>query len=384
MIQENFLDIKSYAFRKLLDEQWYEQKNGWRMTSGSLGMDLLYMNWEAKFKHPVSDSISVMFQAWQYEFYEVKPIRYRLELAYRPVPLVAISLYGTPAYDKRHASQGGALTLGEAPWNYLKVSHTPQHLFFNEKNLYNEDYYVRHPVEDRIEGALEIPVSGKESLQHLKLRFSALQDHPMEQIFPEQQMRFTHQGNTQDVVLDYHYGKQKLLGITLKQFHFEKQKEAPDSTLTGLLYLQNNRKQTLDYISLDSYWLHPISANYHGTLGLRYDSFTNHFVETQKPEDSLDFNLQTLQLYGILLDSNAENMAWEYGLYAGDTEKSKKFLESSREDELVRRVEIALRISLEIRKPEENSVLLFTTTWNIDDFFNNFWDGGSMSYQKTF
>jgi hypothetical protein len=27
---------------------------------------------------------------------------------------------------------------------------------------------------------------------------------------------------------------------------------------------------------------------------------------------------------------------------------------------------------------------MLTTTWNIDDFFNDFWDGGNISYQRTF
>ncbi|MEC9297114.1 MAG: hypothetical protein VYD28_05490, partial [SAR324 cluster bacterium] len=40
--QENFLDIKSYQFNKLREEDWYESTGGWRLTGGSLGLDLLY------------------------------------------------------------------------------------------------------------------------------------------------------------------------------------------------------------------------------------------------------------------------------------------------------------------------------------------------------
>jgi len=27
---------------------------------------------------------------------------------------------------------------------------------------------------------------------------------------------------------------------------------------------------------------------------------------------------------------------------------------------------------------------MLTTSWNMDDFFNDFWDGGNISYQRIF
>ena len=50
--QENFLDIKSYQFNKLREEEWYESSKGWRLTGGSLGLDLLYSKLEVRL--PVS------------------------------------------------------------------------------------------------------------------------------------------------------------------------------------------------------------------------------------------------------------------------------------------------------------------------------------------
>ena len=59
--QENFLDIKSYQFTKLDDEIWYEKGNGWRLSGGSLGLDLLYTNLEARIKSPLSKEVSIIF-----------------------------------------------------------------------------------------------------------------------------------------------------------------------------------------------------------------------------------------------------------------------------------------------------------------------------------
>ncbi|MDC0225135.1 hypothetical protein OAK62_06855, partial [Deltaproteobacteria bacterium] len=52
--QENFLDLKSYQFNKLREEKWFQSSGGWRLTGGSLGMDLLYTQLEIRLPHPLS------------------------------------------------------------------------------------------------------------------------------------------------------------------------------------------------------------------------------------------------------------------------------------------------------------------------------------------
>jgi hypothetical protein len=43
-----------------------------------------------------------------------------------------------------------------------------------------------------------------------------------------------------------------------------------------------------------------------------------------------------------------------------------------------------MRVSWEFQNLSRESALMLTTSWNIDDFLNDFWDGGNISYQQTF
>jgi len=116
--QENFLDLKSFQFNKLREEEWYESSGGWRLTGGSLGLDLLFSQLEVRLPHSLSEETTVIFLAKQQEFYEIKPFRYQVEVEWRPYDLAAFSLLGMPEYDKRKADQGASVTLGKRPWNY--------------------------------------------------------------------------------------------------------------------------------------------------------------------------------------------------------------------------------------------------------------------------
>ena len=127
--QENFLDLKSYQFNKLREEKWFQSRGGWRLTGGSLGMDLLYTQLEVRLTHPLSKETTIIFLAKQQELYEIKPFRYQVEVDWRPHDLVAFSLLGMPEYDKRKADQGASFTIGKRPWNYLrlqKLFHIPK------------------------------------------------------------------------------------------------------------------------------------------------------------------------------------------------------------------------------------------------------------------
>ncbi len=139
--QENFLDIKSYQFNKLREEEWYESSGGWRLTGGSIGLDLLYSQLEVRLPHSISEETTVIFLAKQQEFYEIKPFRYQVEVEWRPYDLASFSLLGMPEYDKRKADQGASVTLGKRPWNYLRFQKSFQDLYYNEKNFYDNSYY---------------------------------------------------------------------------------------------------------------------------------------------------------------------------------------------------------------------------------------------------
>jgi len=182
-------------------------------------------------------------------------------------------------------------------------------------------------------------------------------------------------------LLDYHYGHQRIAGLSWRSFDIHKRRETTQPTETAS---PDNREQQLLYSSADIYWLHPLSTTMHGTLGLREDHFRNYFRQLDLDYDSYDFHLWTLQLYGILRHQTETDRFWEYGLYAGDTDKVTDYLNAARTDKTRRKHEAKLRVSKEFRYLSNNSALMLTTSWNIDNFFNDFWDGGNISYQRTF
>ena len=371
--QENFLDLKSYQFHKLKEDAWHESPGGWRLTGGSLGLDLLYSHLEVRIPHTLSEETTVLFHASQEEFYEIKPFRYLVEVEWRPDDWAAFSLLGMPEYDKRKADQGGSITLGKRPWNFLRFQQLFQDLYYNEKNFYDNSYYSPHPMENNLEGAFR--------WKNWRARFSYVLDKPFKQVFPKNGLTFTYKSEDSSVVLDYHYGHQRLAGLSWRSFDVHKRRETTKSTETASL---NNRGQQLLYSSADFYWLHPLYDTLHGTFGLREDRFRNLFRQLDLAKDSYDFHLWTLQLYGILRHKTAAERYREYALYTADTDKVTNYLSSEREDKTSRKPEVKLRVSWDFQDSSNQSALMFTTSWNLDNFFKDFWDGGNISYQQTF
>ena len=101
-------------------------------------------------------------------------------------------------------------------------------------------------------------------------------------------------------------------------------------------------------------------------------------------KDSYDFHLWTFQCYAILRHQTEIERFWEYGIYAGDTEKFTNYVTEDNEDKRRRKLESKLRVSWEFQNLKSGSTLMLTTSWNIDNFFNDSWDGGNIQYQKTF
>ena len=371
--QENFLDIKSYQFHKLKEDEWYESQGGWRLSGGSMGLDLLFTDLEVRLPYQLGEEATVYFKARQEEFYEIKPFRYLVEVEWRAVELIGLSFLGMPEYDKRKADQGGSITLGKRPWNYIRFQQLLQDLYYNEKNFYDTSYYSPHPVENYLEGAFR--------WNNWRGRFSYVQDKPFKQVFPKQELTFTYKSKDNSATLDYHYGEQGIAGLSWRSFDIQKHRKTKYPTETSST---DNREQQLLYSSADLYWLHPLSAELHSTIGLREDRFQNLFRQLDVAYDNYDFHLWTLQLYGILRHQTALDRFWEYGLYAGDTDKVTNYLSTERVDKKRRKPEIKLRVSWEFRYLSNQSAFMITTTWNVDDFFRDFWDGGNISYQQTF
>ena len=370
--RENFLDIKSYQFRKQLEDQWYETESGWRGTGGSLGLDQLYVLFELKIRRPLSEFVTLEARMEQETFYAIKPLEQVLvELEIQAGPPLTISFLGRPAYDKRQADIGGAVTLGKRPWNYLKYTYLEQDLFYNEKNFVDASYYDRFPVETRLEGAYQ----WKSLFQS---RFDWSQSRPFTQQFPEHQVLFTYEGNEGKVVLDYFYHSPNLIGLTYRGFDVRKARLATSEVSP------ENRYQNLLWNSLDLYWLFSLESNDSITLGFQYDQFQNRLRDLKDINQDFNYHLQTLQTYAILLSPQTPTMAWEYALYIGEAEEATDFLKEMNPDKRSRGMESKLRISWEYHTVQGKDTLLLSTTWNLDNLLRDFWDGGNVSYQTMF
>ena len=373
-VQENFLDLKEYQFHKLQEERWYESQNGWRTSGGSISVDLLYHYLEIKFRKNLRSWISTGFHLRQEEFFKITPARFLVDVELRPLNWFGVSLLGMQEYDKRHADQGIGVTLGERPWDFIYFQHLSHDLYYNEKNFYDQSYYLSNPVEHTFETGW--------SFGNWKFRTRAVNDSKVHQYFPEKDLNFTYQGREHQGVLDYHFGDKFLTGISWNFFEHHKKRETGTSSLDD-----DNRQQRMIYYSWDYYWLQPLDETWHGTLGMREDRIENKLIQFGDDSASSDFHLWTLQLYGTLIQRNQPDSAWEYGLYLGDTEKGTDYLAPSTKDLLVRKYESSLKISWIMNDLSQDSELMFTSSWNLDDriiSFSSLWDGGHISYQQVF
>ncbi len=109
-------------------------------------------------------------------------------------------------YDKRHADQGIGVTLGQRPWGFIYFQHLSHDLYYNEKNFYDQSYYLSNPVEHTFETGW--------SFGKWKFRTRAVNDLKVHQYFPEKDLNFTYQGREHQGVLDYHIGDKFLTGIS--------------------------------------------------------------------------------------------------------------------------------------------------------------------------
>ena len=206
------------------------------------------------------DDASVISHSYlkQEEFYEIKPFRYIVEVEWRAVELIGLSFLGMPEYDKRKADQGGSITLGKRPWNYIRFQQLLQDLYYNEKNFYDTSYYSPHPVENNLEGAF--------SWNNWRGRFIYVQDTPFKQVFPEQELTVSYESKDNSAMLDYHFGEQQIAGLSWRSFDIQKRRETINPSESSS---PDDREQQLLYSSADLYWLHPLNSEFHGTIGLR-------------------------------------------------------------------------------------------------------------------
>ena len=361
---ETFLDIKSYEISKLLSDQWYEEESGWRVASGSLDFDRLYLHSQFKLRQSLSKLLELRLRHEEETYYDIKPAeRTEIELALRPfsAPL-EFSFIGTPTYDKRQSDLELAIGFGTRPWRFIQLSHIQQDLYYNEKNVYDQSEYRRIPEVTRLNAGYKLgPFRLKLNLNRdhpLWLQSSANDQQPLDQ-------NFRSQGHDYDVTLDYIYGDAELLGIRSKGFWQKKSLNTINSATQQVLY----------HRTLESYWLSNLSTKKHLTLGLQYDEFGDR-INTDPSVKAAVYD--TLQGYGVVENKLNDNASWMYAAFVGDANKKQEH-----------NTEAKLRFSWHYQSDDGMGHFLCHVSVNLDEYAQwedaaDAWNGGGISYQVSF
>ena len=196
---------------------------------------------------------------------------------------------------------------------------------------------------------------------------------------PTLALNFSHEETQQQLLIEHQWNPDWTLGWQWKKFRSEKYREATTSPNPA-----DHRNQEVRWSSQILQADGPLARDWYLNAGLRYDMFQHHLVQlntTNKGEENIIFSYQW---FGSMRQLLGNETAWETGIYLGEVDRSLFNLEDSSK-KADRGLEGKLRISWEVRNDYAGGgALVFTSTWNLDNFANDFWDGGNVTYQKTF
>lgn len=366
---ESFIDINSYQFRRSEEIKWYDVENGLRIAAGSLETNLLYLSTDLRLKQEITPNVNVRLRLEDEEFYESREFpRPLLELEFYPTSLPAsLSLIGTPAYAKREADLGLAVTIGKRPWNFFRVAWLNADHYFNEKNDLDKSYYKREPSQFTLETAYQWA-------DRYKLRILWQENNPLEFVLDDQVAVFAYENQNYRVTFDYRTDSNQYFGITL---HGIETSQRFDDGISP-------RSQDIRYFSIDGYWFRQLDHTDEWTLGIRYDDFLN---EERTPSDmttSFDFSFTTIQAYSTYYHPYSTNYAWELGLHIGYARQDQKHLDTSTASTQEDRIEAKLRTAWELFSTDQSSAITFAMSFNLDELKNDPFDGGSVRLRTRF
>lgn len=365
---ENFLDYKAYEFRKSVQEEWYTVENGWRMAGGSLSADIAFVDSEIRLQKALSDTLTVRLQHEHDVYYAIKPVSDPLvEMAIRPWrKAIELSFLGTVAFDKRQSDLGFAFTLGERKANYLRLVWLSVDHYYNEKNTFDSSYYTQKPRTLSFQSAYRY--------DRWQLRLATESDRPLTLVMPDTTSTFHYENEKLELVLDYHYSNNALLGLAYRGWNTDK----------SLAEVVENRSQTLSHHLIDVYWLGPIRQNDELTIGFRFDRFINNLHDINDSNGDYDYQFDTWQVYGLLNHDYSPHAGWGLGLYIGHTEENKDYLSIATDNKPNNELQAKLRTSWEYRSFDSKDRLTFHFTFNLDELITDPGDGGGISYQGLF
>jgi len=367
--EENFLDIKAHRYRKSLEYSWFDSTSGWRLNIASLDSDLAFVQTELKLQKELSDYVNIRLQVEQEVFYADKDVPLPTVEAeiYPWAGNIGFSLLGTPAYEKREMDLGVAVIWGRRPWNYIRFEYLDVDRLYNEKNVTDNTFYSVEPTAMKLEGAYQFD-------EHYKLRFTVSRDKPLELIDPDNNGVFKHEASDYFLLFDYQPVPDSVIGMTITGFTLDK-----SSSQTG-----QDQQQATDYISADVYWVKGMNKLYELRVGTQYDHISNDIRDFISSSNDLDYSMKTLQVYTTAYHPFNEHMAWDLGLYVGQVEQQKNYLQDNDRDTLNDGLEAKLRMGFEYSSSDGHSSLQFNISLNLDDPVNDPGDGGAISFQSVF
>lgn len=368
--RENFLDLKSYEFSRRQELRWRGADNAFRVAGGSLNLDFLYSDLQIKFRKDLDERFKVQYRAEKQEFYAIKPLRHLLDVSYQVWGNWHLSLIGFPTYDKRDGDFGYGVTYGDVRRNFIRLRYLSQDVYYNDKN-FEKDYYEIEPTEQEI------------TFQHtfgphwVNFRLNA--HSYSEQFYPTEQLTFAQQGHEGKLDAEFfrnsNYG---VWGVKSQFFVFEKSRLSDTPDLA-----EEDRQQLLEYHALDLF-VDSIRDGLDAMVGARFDVFRNHLRDYYEPEASVDYLIRSSQIYAVFNHPWKPHLHVNAGLYLGDTLEDFDYLLTQQSDKTEAATESKLRLSLDWLSLSQETVARFSSTWNLDNLFGDFWDGGHMSLQTEF
>lgn len=370
---ENYLDLQAIALRPSLRRQWWDVENGVLISGASLDSHRLALNSEIRLKQALSSRLDVRLHWAEDSFYKIVPSqRPQFELVYRAIGLksdwpLAVSLLGSPAYDKRQSDLGAAVTLGSRPRDFLRIEYLSQDHFYNQKNVFDESSYERTPQVYRILGDYQLTTA-------LRARFSWGRSRRLEFVDTTEGLNFQHASKEVSAYLDYQLDGQAWLGLGYRGLTVKKSRQD----------LSDNQQQRVGYEYLDLYYSYHKSAQREWLLGTRFDLFENDLDDLAAASLSQDYRFSTWQLYTTYLIQYAPNKAIDLGLYVGDVRERMLLGEPGQQAWNDRLVESKLRVGWELISSDQASRLMIYFSVNLDDVINDPGDGGGMRYVAQF
>jgi len=370
VFDETFLDINANAIRKSVNASWYDIENGWRIVGGSSSTDRLFLQSELRFNQRMSDSFNFGMELEQDDFYAKKTVQQPLVFAdIYPFSSknIGFSFMGTPSVHKKESDLGLAVTLGQRYKNYVRLSWLSNNHYYNEKNDTDNAYYNKLPETIMLQSAYR-------PSQHWQIFLNWKKRQASDYVFDDQVTRFIDEFYDYKTTVNYHFNAYQFAGVELHTL----------LDARSILETAANQVQDIGYDSVDLYWVSGVGQEYELTVGLRHDDFLEEFIHSGNPGESYNLKLKTTQAYAAVYHDISTHQAWDIGLYAGWSERSKIYPTSTNPDSINEGVQVKLRTSWEYHSADKKSRVLFSFSLNIDDLIDDPTDGGGISFQSSF